>query len=72
MDLFSFPSHVQLFATPLTIAHQAPLSMAFSKQECWRGLRCPLPGDLLNPDIEPTSPALASRSFTAALPGEPA
>ena len=41
--------------TPWTIAHQAPLSMGFSRQEHWSGLPCPPPGDLPNPGIEPTS-----------------
>ena len=45
-------SHVQLFATPWTVAHQAPLSMGFSRQEYWSELPCPLPGDLLNPGIQ--------------------
>ena len=44
-------SHVQLFATPWTASHQAPLSVGFSKQEYWRGLPCPPPGDLPNPGI---------------------
>ena len=48
-----FFSHVQLFATPQTIAHQAPLSMGFSRQEYWRGLPLPSPGDLPDPGIEP-------------------
>ena len=38
-----------------TIAHQAPLSMGFSRQESWSGLPCPPPGDLPNPGIEPSS-----------------
>ena len=38
------------------IAHQAPLSRGFLRQEYWRGLPFPSPGDLLNPWIEPTSP----------------
>ena len=46
------------FATPWTAAHQAPLSMGFSRQEQWSGLPCPPPGDRPNPGIEPTSPAL--------------
>ena len=46
---------VQLFATPWTVAHQAPLSMGFSRQEYWKGLPCPAPGDLLNPGIKPAS-----------------
>ena len=40
-------SHVQLFATPWTVAYQAPPSMGFSRQECWSGLPFPSPGDLL-------------------------
>ena len=45
-------SHVQLFVTPWTVAHQAPLSMGFSRQEYWNGLVFPSPGDLPNPGIE--------------------
>ena len=51
-------SHVQLFETPWTVAHQAPPSMGFSRQEYWSGLSFPSPGDLSNPGIEPGSPAL--------------
>ena len=61
-------SHVRLFMTPWTVAHQAPLSMGFSRQENWSGLSCPPPGDLPDPGIEPASPespALAGRFFTA-------
>ena len=36
-------SHVRLFATPWTVAYEAPLSMEFSRQECWSGLPCPSP-----------------------------
>ena len=53
---------VWLFATPWTVVHQAPLSVGVSRQEYWRGLPCPPPGDLPDPGIEPTflmSPALA-------------
>ena len=46
-------SHVRLFVTPWTVAHQAPLSMEFSRQEYWSGLPFPSPGDLLNLGIEP-------------------
>ena len=60
-------SHVQLFATPWTVACQAPLSMGFSRQENWIGLPCPPPGDLPDPVIEPTSPA-APGSQAASLP----
>ena len=44
--------------TPWTVAHQALLSMGFSRQEYWSGLPFPSPGDLPNPGIEPRSPAL--------------
>ena len=60
-------SCVQLFATPWTVAYQAPLSMGFSRQEYWSGLPFPSPGDLPNPGIEPGPPALQ----TDALPSEP-
>ena len=46
-------SHVWLFATLWTVALQAPLSMRFCRQEYWRGLLCPPPGDLHDPGIEP-------------------
>ena len=64
MCLISHFSHVQLFATLWTVAHWAPLSMGFFRQEYWSGLPCPPPGDLLNPGIEPGSPALAGGFFT--------
>ena len=47
---------VRLFATPWTVACQAPLSMEFSRHECWSWLPCPPPGDLSDPGTEPTSP----------------
>ena len=50
-------SHVQLFATPWTVARQVPLCKGFSRQEYWRVLPFSPPGDLLNPGIEPESPA---------------
>ena len=65
--MLSHFNHVQLFVTLWTVAHQASLSMGFSKQEYWSGLPCPLPGDFPNRGIEPaslTSPALAGRFFT--------
>ena len=67
-------SHVQLFATPWTIACQAPLIVEFSRQEYWRGLPFPTPRDLPDLGIEPTSvvsPALAGRFFTTEPPGKP-
>ena len=60
--MLSYFSRVHLFATLWTVAHQAPLSMGFSRQEYWSGLPCPPPGDLPNLGIEPsslTSPELA-------------
>ena len=51
-------SHVRLFATPWTVAHQAPPSMGFSRQEYWSGLPFPSPGDLPDPGIESRSPTL--------------
>ena len=57
-------SHARLFATPWTAAHQAPLSMRFSRQGYWSGLPFPSPGDLPDPGIKPGSPALAGRFFT--------
>jgi len=57
-------SHVQLFATPWTVARQDPLSMGFSRQEYWSGLPFPSPWDLPNPGIEPGSPALQAGFFT--------
>ena len=55
-------SRVRLFATPWTVAHQAPPSMGFSKQEYWSGLPFPSPGDFPDPGIEPKSPALQAVS----------
>ena len=49
-------SCVQLFATPWTVAYQAPLSMEFSRQEYWSGLPFPSPGDLPYPGTEPSFP----------------
>ena len=51
-------SRVQLFATPSTVAYQAPPSMGLSRQEYWSRLPFPSPGDLPDPGIEPGSPAL--------------
>ena len=64
-------SHVQLFATPWTAAHQAPLSLEFSRQEYWSGLPFPSPGDLPDPGIEPGSPAPQADSLPSEPPGEP-
>ena len=58
---------VRLFVTPWTVAHQAPLSMAFSGQGHWSGLPCPPPGDLPDPVTEPTSSALARGFLTISM-----
>ena len=57
-------SRVQLFVTLWTVAHQVPLSVEFSRQEYWNGLPFLPLGDLSDPGIKPTSPALAGRFFT--------
>ena len=64
-------SRVRLFATPWTVAHQAPPSMGFSRQEYWSGLLFPSLGDLPDPEIEPRSPALQADTLTSEPPGKP-
>ena len=51
MHVAQSQSHVQVFVTPWTVAHQAPLSIRFSKEEYWSGLPFPSPGDLPNPGV---------------------
>ena len=63
-------SHVRLFETLWTVAHQAPLPMGFSRQEYWSGLPFPSPGDLPDPGIEPRSPALQVDALTSEPPGK--
>ena len=58
------------FATPWTVAHQAPLSMGFPRQEYWSGFPFPSPGDLPNPEIKPGSPALQADSLPTEPPGK--
>ena len=62
-------SRVWLFVTPWTVAHQAPLSMGFSRQEHWSGLPFPPPGDLPDVGMEPTSPASQVNSSLLSHPG---
>ena len=60
-------SHVQLFAALWTVAHQAPLSLGFSRQEYWSGLPFPPPEDLSNSGNEPASllsPTMVDGFFT--------
>ena len=63
-------SHVRLFATPWTVAYQAPPSMGFSRQEYWSGLPFPSPGDLPDPGIEPGPPAFQADALTSESPGK--
>ena len=67
-------SHIQLSVILWTVAHQAPLSMGFSRQEYWSRLSCPPPGDLPDPGTEPASPVsltLQVGSLPTELPGKP-
>ena len=64
-------SRVQLSVTLWTIAHQAPLSMQFSKQEYWSGLPFPPPGELLHPGTETVTPALQADSLPLSPRGAP-
>ena len=59
-------SHIRLFVTPWTVAHQAPLSTEFSRQEYWSGLPFPTPGDL----PKPGSPTLEADTLTSEPPGD--
>ena len=64
-------SHICLFVTPWTVAHQAPLSLEFSRQEYWSGFPFSSPGDFPNPEIKPGYPALQADSFPSEPPGKP-
>ena len=65
-----FHSRVPLFVTVWTVAHQAPLSMKFSRQEYWNGLPFPSPGDLPDPGIKPGSSALEADALISEPPGK--
>ena len=69
--LLQLLSRVRLFATPWTITYQAPVSMGFSRQECWSGFPFPSPGDLPDPGIEPGSPTLQADALSSEPPGNP-
>ena len=71
MCLLSRFSRVWLCVTLWTVACQAPLSMEFFRQECWRGLPCPPPGDFPDSGIEPMSPALQADSLPLNQWGSP-
>ena len=64
-------SHVRPFATPWTVAHQGLLFMGFSRLGYWSELPFLPPGDLLDPGMEPMSPASVGGFFTTELPGKP-
>ena len=69
----SHSCRVRLSVTPRVVARQAPLSMGFSRQECWSGLPCPPPADPPNPGIKPASPVapkLAGVFLTVGAPWE--
>ena len=63
-------SHVRVFATPWTVAYQAPPSVGFSRQEYWSGLPFPSPGDLPEPSIESGSPSLQADTLPSEPPGK--
>ena len=71
MLLFSCSVVSDSLPTPWTVAHQAPLSMGFLRQEYWSGLPFPSSGDLPNPGIEPISPALQADSLPLSHHGSP-
>ena len=64
-------SRVRLFATPWTVAHQAPPSMGFSRQEYWSEVPFPSPGDLPDLGIELGSPEFQADALTSEPPGKP-
>ena len=69
--MLSHFNRVQLFATPWTVGHKAPLSMGFSRQEYWSGFPGPLPGDLPDLGIKYLMCPLAGEFFTAKATWEP-
>jgi len=64
-------SCVKFFATPWDVAHQATLSIGFSRQEHWSGLLFPSPVDLHDPGVKPGSPTLQADSLPSEPPGKP-
>ena len=69
--MLSHFNHVQHFLTLRNVAHRAPLSIGFSRQEYWSGLPCPSSGDLADLGIEPRSPALQADALLSEPPGKP-
>ena len=70
MLLFSLEVVSDSLATPWTVAHQAPLSMGFPRQDYWSALPFPSPGDLPDPGIKPRSPSSQANSLPAEPPGK--
>ena len=70
-QLLSHFSCVRPCATLWTVAHQAPLSIGFPRQEYWSGLPCPPPGDRPDPEIESRSSALQADSLPLSHQGNP-
>ena len=68
--LYTYQVEPNSFATPWTVACQAPLSMGFPRKEYWSVLPFPSPGDLLDPGLKPVSSALTGRFFTTKLPDQ--
>ena len=64
-------SLIQLFVTPQTVAHEAPLSMGFFRQGYWSRLSCPPPRDPGIETVSLTSPSLQAVSLPLAPPGKP-
>ena len=71
IDAFELWCWRRLLRVPWTVAHQAPVSMGFSRQEYWSGLPFPSPGDLPNPGIKPRSPALQAEALSSEPLGKP-
>ena len=71
MSLSEVAQSCPTLCDPWTVAHQAPPSMGFSRQEYWSGLPFPSPGDLPDPGIEPRSPTLQADTLTSEPPGKP-
>ena len=64
------PQSCLTLTIPWTVAHQAPQSVGFSRQEYWNGLPFPSSGDLPNPGIKPEPPALQADSLLSEPPGQ--
>ena len=60
MPVYYLFNRIQFFTNLWTVAHQAPLSKGFSRQDYWSELPCPIPGNLPHPEIEPASPLQAN------------